>query len=168
MPLFGRKSDPIVIDQTSAKAWKADPGAVRWSSALKSEAAGAKSMEKSYQDRPPTAMEVGAAAAAGARWVAEEAEGLYDGRGNRGRRSVQFDGHGRGKVPLFFLGGIWSARRGNPVDGRQDYGRWPETTMPRRGTPTQHNYGPPVVHQVIDTRGSGRAGRDGCPGCPQC
>lgn len=127
MAFWNRKSDPeIPVDETSYKAWKADDGGgVRWHSALSNEQAGAKSMAKSYAVDPPSAREVAANAAAGHRWVAEEAERLYDGRGTRGRRSVQFDGHGRGRVPLFSIGGIWSAP--------QDRERWPGETQPGRG-----------------------------------
>ena len=138
------KLDPILIDQTSAKAWKADPGAVTWKASITNEMASAKDQAKSYAIEKPTPMEVGAAAAAGHRWVAEEAEGLFNGRGKTGRRSPQVDGCGRGRVPLFSRQGLVGASA-PPLTGRMDYGRWPETSIPPRGTPTQHNYGLPTT-----------------------
>lgn len=152
MAFWNRKSDPVIpVDTTSYKAWKADDGGgVRWHAALKNEAAEARSWKKSYSIEPASKGEVRAAKAAGDRWVAEEAEGLYNGRGHRGRRSVQFDGHGRGRVPLFSIQGIWGAR--------QDPERWPSRSIPREPWPGGPRGG----------GGGGRAGRDGCPGCSQC
>lgn len=132
-----QKSHEKMVEKIAAKQ-----GADSWFAALSNEMASAKTTTPVLPATQQTYTR------AQSQYVFEEAAGLERDRPSRGRRSVQPDGHGHGKVPLFSIGGIWSARRGNAVDGRVDYGRWPETSIPPRGTPTQHNYGPPLVHRV--------------------
>lgn len=124
MPLFGRRSDPIKVDETSYKGWLGS---------LKGELAGAKSDAKAERTRTET-QAAGTSRSysrtvtrAADRWVAEEGERLESSRpSGRTRRSPDPDRGG------FFGGGIFAARKPD-AGGRIPYERWPSETQPRGG-----------------------------------
>lgn len=146
MPMFRRDPEKALAKSHEAMVAKLAAKGDTLATALRNEMASAR-QGYAADPIPSTAR----SRATADRWVAEEGMNLERSRpaDRRNRRSVDVDRVGWAPA------GVHAARHPD-VDGRLPYARWPETSAPPRGTPSSHDYGPPTVHLVVDTRDSGR------------